>query len=424
MYWFLIERVYIVSYSGTVSRLPRLTTRTYKAGIAGLIIYVTIVILLLLGQMTSLAPAVYQSSVSQDTVTVFVVGICTVGLRVYGALPILVYETVITIVLTAMFIIPIATSGRARQRKPWLQILSEKLKRFCNPSSTPATPFFNLTALFPNIEYPLPPLGNAISSTTTRRTTELPIRDTNDQFTSTIGLSSFGLDTDTEHQSLELRSLAKRSLVWSLAGLVVAFANIFLLALRGGEREGGMCIRWCVADVVINALAVFMVMGGKDEWCMRSASVQRPGMAHRDVRLQGDYSSRMERGRRAIIGLETSSLTAPVVRLSAASPEVLPDVSISPLTLPSPVRNLPRRSRCISLDAHSIQALRPSLNSVINFGKQAVKQADRPSTTVPEELHLRPASHRSALSLPSTWVEHTHPKQRWSSEELQLHIGL
>jgi hypothetical protein len=96
--------------------------------------------------------------------------------------------------------------------------------------------------------------------------------------------SSWNLEL--EHQGLqskELNQLAKRCLFGSLAGLIVSFANICVLASRdGGREEGTVCMRWCVVDVVVNDVAIYAVMGGRKEgdwWWAKDGKGVRPDVS-------------------------------------------------------------------------------------------------------------------------------------------------
>lgn len=332
MYLVFIERVYIVSCFG--AQTPRWTTKTYKLAVVGFLIYVVILTSMLMSRITLFTPTLSTSASG-----VIVVGICSIGLGIYGTVPIVVYETIITVFLTIMFLHPIvASAGYGRRRS----ILPRVFKRNPVPNQNPS----HLTHLFKRLSS-LFISTNLLSRLDDRKSPTIP------PLTADVVVASVVVNGPELHdrgsQSDELKRLARRSLMWSLAGLSIAFTNIVTLVVSNGRREATACIRWCVADVVINAIAVFAVMSGKDEWRMRNIPINRP-----DVSLPHGIWGSTNPGASVGLGsldrnLHTASANRDTMRMRreedtfgcaklppirAQSP---PDDFISPISLPLPI---------------------------------------------------------------------------------------
>ncbi|KAG8814124.1 hypothetical protein FRC18_002110, partial [Serendipita sp. 400] len=243
IYLFLIERVYLVVSAGTTP--PRLSTRTYRMASLGLVLYILILILLLLGHIS-------EQSTNNGIPSQQHVQLCVIGLRLYGLIPLLVYDVFVTISLTAMFVIPIAQSdgqGHSARRKPSvLKLLRRKARRRTRPITLPTNRRADDLSPQPNyIE-----LGD-------HRSEVGEYAPTDDQST----VSDFELE---DIQPASLRRLALRSLIACFVGLTTSVLNLSILVANDGREEGTTCIRWWLADVVINAVVTCAVMQGRDGW--------------------------------------------------------------------------------------------------------------------------------------------------------------
>ena len=114
MYTFLIERVHIVSYPGC--QPPRLSTGIYRFGMIAICVYIVIFALMIHGRVVELAtPSWFLESLesqpgSQTLPTL--PAVCIIGVKVYAAIPLLVYDVIASIALTVMFVVPLVTVGR------------------------------------------------------------------------------------------------------------------------------------------------------------------------------------------------------------------------------------------------------------------------------------------------------------------------
>lgn len=111
---FLIERVHIVSYAGR--QPPRLSTGIYRFGVVAICIYIVIFSLMIHGRVVELATPSWLLESSPPAFAALPTTlpvVCTIGLKVYAAVPLLVYDVLISIVLTVMFVFPLITVGRA-----------------------------------------------------------------------------------------------------------------------------------------------------------------------------------------------------------------------------------------------------------------------------------------------------------------------
>ncbi|KAG8810241.1 hypothetical protein FRC19_004655 [Serendipita sp. 401] len=240
IYLFLVERVYLVMSAGATP--PRLSTRTYRMASLGLVFYILILILLFLGHISEQSTNNGFQHVQQ----------CVIGLRLYGLIPLLVYDILVTISLTVMFVIPIAQSdgqGHSARRKPSvLKLLRRKARRRTHPITLPTNRRANELSLQPNYVE----LGD-------HRSEVRECAPTDDQST----VSDFELE---DIQPASLRRLALRSLIACLVGLTASVLNLSILVANDGREEGTTCIRWWLADVVINAVMICAVMQGRDGW--------------------------------------------------------------------------------------------------------------------------------------------------------------
>lgn len=114
VYTFLIERVHIVSYAGC--QPPRLSTGIYRFGLLAICVYIVIFALMIHGRVVELAtPSWFLESLEsqpgfQSLPTL--PAVCIIGLKVYAAIPLLVYDVIASIALTVMFVVPLVTVGR------------------------------------------------------------------------------------------------------------------------------------------------------------------------------------------------------------------------------------------------------------------------------------------------------------------------
>ncbi|KAG8839195.1 hypothetical protein FRB91_007143 [Serendipita sp. 411] len=211
----------------------------------GLVLYILILILLLLGHIS-------EQSTNNGIPSQQHVQLCVIGLRLYGLIPLLVYDVFVTISLTAMFVIPIAQSdgqGHSARRKPSvLRLLRRKARRRTRPITLPTNRRADDLSPQPNYVE----LGDHSSE----------VREcapTDDQST----VSDFELE---DIQPASLRRLALRSLIACFVGLTTSVLNLSILVANDGREEGTTCIRWWLADVVINAVVICAVMQGRDGW--------------------------------------------------------------------------------------------------------------------------------------------------------------
>ena len=114
VYMFLIERVHIVSYAGR--QPPRLSTAIYRFGMIAICVYIVIFALMIHGRVVELTtPSWFLESLESqpgfDTLPTLP-AVCTIGLKVYAAIPLLVYDVIASIALTVMFVVPLVTVGR------------------------------------------------------------------------------------------------------------------------------------------------------------------------------------------------------------------------------------------------------------------------------------------------------------------------
>lgn len=111
-YIFLIERVHIVSFAG--QKPPRLSTGIYKFGLAAICVYIVIFALMIHGRVVELATPSWflESQPELHLLPKPLPAVCTIGLKVYATIPLLVYDVVASIALTVMFIVPLITVGR------------------------------------------------------------------------------------------------------------------------------------------------------------------------------------------------------------------------------------------------------------------------------------------------------------------------
>ncbi|KAG8774833.1 hypothetical protein FRC16_004990, partial [Serendipita sp. 398] len=243
IYLFLIERVYLVMSAGTTP--PRLSTRTYQIASLGLVLYILILILLFLGHIS-------EQSTNNGIPSQQHVRLCVIGLRLYGLIPLLVYDILVTISLTVMFVIPIAQSDgqvhSARRKPSVLKLLRRKARRRTHQITLSTNRRANDLSPQPNYVE----LGDHRSEVG-----ECVLTD--DQST----VSDFELE---DIQPASLRRLALRSLIACFVGLTTSVLNLSILVANDGREEGTTCIRWCLADVVINAVVICAVMQGRDGW--------------------------------------------------------------------------------------------------------------------------------------------------------------
>jgi len=113
---FLIERVHVVSYAGR--QPPRLSTGIYRFGLVAICIYIAIFALMIHGRVVELATPSWflepsDSPAGSAAFPTPLPAVCTIGLKVYATIPLLVYDVVISIALTIMFVVPLVTVGRA-----------------------------------------------------------------------------------------------------------------------------------------------------------------------------------------------------------------------------------------------------------------------------------------------------------------------
>ena len=115
VYMFLIERVHVVSYAGC--QPPRLSTSIYRFGLIAICVYIVIFALMIHGRVVELAtpPWFLESLESHPEFQALPTPspvVCTIGLKVYATIPLLVYDVIASIALTVMFVVPLVTVGR------------------------------------------------------------------------------------------------------------------------------------------------------------------------------------------------------------------------------------------------------------------------------------------------------------------------
>ncbi|SRR5258706_1750743 len=114
VYTCLIERVHIVSYAGR--QPPRLSTGIYRFGMIAICVYIAIFALMIHGRVVELAtPSWFLESLESQPgfpTLPTLPAVCIIGLKVYAAIPLLVYDVIASIALTVMFVVPLVTVGR------------------------------------------------------------------------------------------------------------------------------------------------------------------------------------------------------------------------------------------------------------------------------------------------------------------------
>lgn len=236
---FLVERVYLVSSAGTTR--PRRKTLAYKCGLGGIVIYVIILVLVVVGRIAIVVPTLPPPPLTQDSVHLkhaqypeYPEGICMIGIKPYATIPFIIYDMVLTVLLTTMFTLPLISTGKRGQKKRWWSRCSFNRSRRAKKS------FFTTPPI------PLPNLSGELED---------------------LGIGA---------QPGDLRCLAIRSMVASSVALISSAINLIILTSHGGREEGMNCMRWCLADVVVNSLAVYFVMRGRDEGWKDSPPLGRP----------------------------------------------------------------------------------------------------------------------------------------------------
>ena len=115
VYMFLIERVHVVSYAGR--QPPRLSTSIYRFGLLAICVYIVIFALMIHGRVVELSTPAWFLEWSESRPEIQALptplpAVCTIGLKVYAAIPLLVYDVIASIALTVMFVVPLVTVGR------------------------------------------------------------------------------------------------------------------------------------------------------------------------------------------------------------------------------------------------------------------------------------------------------------------------
>jgi hypothetical protein len=114
VYMFLIERVHVVSSAGR--NPPRLSTSTYRFGLVAICVYIAIFVLMLDGRIVELAPPswVFKPQLESDPLLPPSPVVCTIGLKLSATAPLLAYDVIASVALTAMFVVPLVTVGRVK----------------------------------------------------------------------------------------------------------------------------------------------------------------------------------------------------------------------------------------------------------------------------------------------------------------------
>jgi hypothetical protein len=112
---FLIERVHVVSYAGR--QPPRLSAGIYRFGMIAICVYIVIFALMIHGRVVELAtPSWFLESLESQpgfhALPTPLPTLCTIGLKVYATIPLLVYDVIASIALTVMFVVPLVTVSR------------------------------------------------------------------------------------------------------------------------------------------------------------------------------------------------------------------------------------------------------------------------------------------------------------------------
>ncbi|KAI9314165.1 hypothetical protein BX666DRAFT_1826710, partial [Dichotomocladium elegans] len=110
IYAWLIERVHLV----TTVRVPRLKSKQYRFHLGLLCPYVVIFVLML----------IYRNGYITDE------GICIMGLQPPSSIPLMIYDFLLNLYLTALFVRPLATSTRrGKEEGDWKETRLYKLTR-------------------------------------------------------------------------------------------------------------------------------------------------------------------------------------------------------------------------------------------------------------------------------------------------------
>ncbi|PVF96621.1 hypothetical protein CPB86DRAFT_816249 [Serendipita vermifera] len=391
VYLFLIERVYLVLTAGTSE--PRLSTRIYKCGLVGIVIYLGILPLLLIGKLaktTAVTIIPLIDVVTHDTYQpILVKEACSVGLNLYGTIPLAVYDIVITSTLTAMFVIPIAKSGASGQKKVcWISRMV-----------LPVHSCFRKLAFYwkrgiasnwtirsgkekPSLLLPISPhhchsgteersSGSFISplesseskSIVTEIPTLPPLVDPNKSSPNSSN-TSLALTINSSNPSACLHRLARRSLFASLVALITSTINILVLYHYESGQDGSRCMLWCIIDAFVNALAIWFVTKGCGErsgesngtrWLRKGPDTARleflskkrpPACKERDIEFFSPEEIQQNSPHRYSFSVRQSAIQIPDSIYSKPS---IPD---SPLFTTSPTaRSTPNEVYRFSLDS-------------------------------------------------------------------------
>jgi hypothetical protein len=197
------------------------------------------------------------------------VGVCTIGVHLYGAIPLGIYDIGLTIVLTTMFVIPIVrSSGNGHETRLWSGKLVTKLKNRFISTAIPPIP---MVKTVPGSQVTVPPSQLQLASLPD----VVPVASRSTTCSRERPSSSVHFDFEVVH-SRELRKLAVKSLLGSSAGLLASGVNLFVMISKRGQEEGSSCMRFCLVDVVVNALAVYAVMQGREPWWKMDDARGRP----------------------------------------------------------------------------------------------------------------------------------------------------
>lgn len=175
----------------------------------------------------------------------YIEGICTIGIKPYGTIPFMIYDIVLTVLLTILFAFPLMSTGEVGNKQHrWIRWCLLRLRG-------------EEAEVITQTPTPLPPFPQSSQVQVQHATSQSLSRSSPSQhFVEDIGMSV---------RPGELRCLAIRSIISSTVALTSSAINIIILTSNKGQEEATNCMRWCLADVLINCLAIFFVMRGRDE---------------------------------------------------------------------------------------------------------------------------------------------------------------
>ncbi|KAG8831971.1 hypothetical protein FRC17_002257 [Serendipita sp. 399] len=180
---------------------------------------------------------------------------CMIGVRLCELIALLLYDSTVNITLTAFFVVSI-TQGHSAKRLPSILKLLQRRKASTKPQAHRYT--LSLPTGYNASDMSLQPICTRFSDR--RSDVEGSLANDLDQESTA---SEFELD---DIQTSSLFCLAFRSFIVCLVGVTTSVVNLSVLMAHNGQETGTTFLRWCLIDVVINAVVISAVMQGRKEW--------------------------------------------------------------------------------------------------------------------------------------------------------------